>query len=246
LTGLGPPRLSFILFSFEQATRQEWLSLSFRSSRSSRSRTRYHPIQGINNSPVTSRTKVKNKQYPSSGAACKDRSPPHRWSDVIAQMFEWDWASVAVECTNFLGPAGYGFVQGKVINVRPSFQVLMHFCTTAPLVSPAQEHVQGPEWWTDYQPVSYILTSKRGDRSQYQAMIATCHAAGVKVIAGQSKMREQKTSHSSISRMHIQNTLTPTFVCVQIRYGTTCRRRILGLALREAVREPRLLLLTYD
>jgi len=80
---------------------------------------------------------------------------------VIAQMFEWTWDSVAAECTNFLGPAGYGFVQ----------------------LSPAQEHVQGPQWWTDYQPVSYLLISKRGNRTQFQNMITTCHAAGVKVIA---------------------------------------------------------------
>ncbi|KAH8986654.1 glycoside hydrolase [Lactarius hatsudake] len=80
---------------------------------------------------------------------------------VIAQMFEWAWDSVAAECTTFLGPAGYAFVQ----------------------VSPAQEHVQGPEWWTDYQPVSYILTSKRGTRAQYANMINACHAAGVGVIA---------------------------------------------------------------
>jgi hypothetical protein len=32
---------------------------------------------------------------------------------VIAQMFEWNWDSVAAECTSFLGPAGYGFVQGE-------------------------------------------------------------------------------------------------------------------------------------
>ena len=38
-----------------------------------------------------------------------------RGSDVIAQMFEWNWDSVAAECTSFLGPAGYGFVQGKVV-----------------------------------------------------------------------------------------------------------------------------------
>ncbi|KAF8259045.1 glycoside hydrolase family 13 protein [Lactarius quietus] len=80
---------------------------------------------------------------------------------VIAQMFEWNWDSVATECAGFLGPAGYGYVQ----------------------VSPAQEHIQGPEWWTDYQPVSYILTSKRGTRKQYEHMIRTCHAAGVGVIA---------------------------------------------------------------
>ncbi|TCD63303.1 hypothetical protein EIP91_005684 [Steccherinum ochraceum] len=80
---------------------------------------------------------------------------------VIVQMFEWTWDSIAAECTEFLGPAGYGYVQA----------------------SPAQEHVQGPEWWTDYQPVSYTLTSKRGNRDQYANMINTCHSAGVKIIA---------------------------------------------------------------
>lgn len=48
------------------------------------------------------------------------------------------------------------------------------------------EHIQGTQWWTDYQPVSYILTSKRGDRTQFANMITTCHAAGVNVIAGPS------------------------------------------------------------
>ncbi|KAI0812488.1 glycoside hydrolase superfamily [Irpex lacteus] len=80
---------------------------------------------------------------------------------VIVQMFEWTWDSIASECTNFLGPAGYGYVQ----------------------TSPPQEHVAGSQWWTDYQPVSYILTSKRGNRSQFANMINTCHKAGIKVIA---------------------------------------------------------------
>ncbi|KAF8596149.1 alpha-amylase-domain-containing protein [Ceratobasidium sp. AG-I] len=80
---------------------------------------------------------------------------------VIIQMFEWTWASIAAECTNFIGPAGYGFVQ----------------------VSPPAEHVSGSQWWTDYQPVSYTLTSKRGNRSQFQSMVSTCKAAGVGVIA---------------------------------------------------------------
>ncbi|KAH9058953.1 glycoside hydrolase [Lactarius deliciosus] len=86
---------------------------------------------------------------------------------VIVQMFEWDWDSIAAECTSFLGPA----------------------------VSPAQEHVQGPEWWTDYQPVSYILTSKRGAREQYENMIHTCHAAGVGVIA--DTIWNHMTAHDS-------------------------------------------------
>ncbi|EEB96478.1 hypothetical protein MPER_04383 [Moniliophthora perniciosa FA553] len=71
-------------------------------------------------------------------------------------------SSVASECTDFIGPAGYGFVQ----------------------VSPPAEHIQGSQWWTDYQPVSYTLTSKRGNREQFQNMVSACHAAGVKVIAG--------------------------------------------------------------
>jgi hypothetical protein len=52
-----------------------------------------------------------------------------RFSVVIAQMFEWTWDSVAAECTTFLGPAGYGFVQGelwKPINV-PARRVLTIF-----------------------------------------------------------------------------------------------------------------------
>ncbi|KAJ7443200.1 glycoside hydrolase [Mycena galericulata] len=90
-----------------------------------------------------------------------DSRAPSGSKTVIIQMFEWTWDSVAAECTNFIGPAGYGFVQ----------------------VSPPQEHITGAQWWTDYQPVSYILTSKRGNQAQFQNMINTCHTAGVKVIS---------------------------------------------------------------
>ncbi|KAF8594589.1 glycoside hydrolase [Ceratobasidium sp. AG-I] len=80
---------------------------------------------------------------------------------VIIQMFQWNWDSIASECTDFIGPAGYGFVQ----------------------VSPPAEHITGSQWSSDYAPVSYTLTSKRGNRSQFQNMIARCKAAGVGVIA---------------------------------------------------------------
>ncbi|MEV4642149.1 carbohydrate-binding module family 20 domain-containing protein [Actinoplanes sp. NPDC049548] len=83
--------------------------------------------------------------------------------DVIVHLFEWPSASVANECTTVLGPKGFGGVQ----------------------VSPPQEHVvlpaRGHPWWQDYQPVSYQLTSRRGDRSAFAAMVRTCHAAGVKI-----------------------------------------------------------------
>ncbi|BBH67645.1 alpha-amylase [Actinoplanes sp. OR16] len=87
-------------------------------------------------------------------------SPPGT-KDVTAVMFEWSFASVAKECTNRLGPLGYGFVQ----------------------VSPPQEHIQGSQWWTSYQPVSYKIAGRLGDRNAFASMVSTCHAAGVKVIA---------------------------------------------------------------
>ena len=80
---------------------------------------------------------------------------------VTAVLFQWTWNSVARECTNKLGPAGYGYVQ----------------------VSPPQEHVQGSQWWTSYQPVSYKIESKLGTRAQFAAMVTTCRNAGVQVIA---------------------------------------------------------------
>ncbi|NXY94789.1 alpha amylase C-terminal domain-containing protein [Streptomyces sp. BR123] len=81
--------------------------------------------------------------------------------DVTAVLFEWRFESVARACTETLGPAGYGYVQ----------------------VSPPQEHIQGPQWWTSYQPVSYRIAGRLGDRAAFKAMIDTCHAAGVKVVA---------------------------------------------------------------
>ena len=81
--------------------------------------------------------------------------------DVGVDLFQWTWNSVARECTEQLGPAGYAWV----------------------LVSPPQEHIVGSEWWTSYQPVSYRLESRLGTAAEFEAMVATCHRAGVEVWA---------------------------------------------------------------
>ncbi|MEV7405014.1 carbohydrate-binding module family 20 domain-containing protein [Streptomyces sp. NPDC091267] len=81
--------------------------------------------------------------------------------DVTAVLFEWKFDSVAKACTDSLGPAGYGYVQ----------------------VSPPQEHIQGGQWWTSYQPVSYRIAGRLGDRTAFANMVNTCHSAGVKVVA---------------------------------------------------------------
>ncbi len=83
-------------------------------------------------------------------------------SDTSVQMFEWSWNDLATECTQFLGPQGYGGIQ----------------------ISPPHASKITGNWWDVYQPVNYVnLTSKFGTPAQLQAMINTCHAAGVRVYA---------------------------------------------------------------
>lgn len=85
--------------------------------------------------------------------------PPAR--TVMVHLFEWTWPDIARECETFLGPAGFVAVQ----------------------VSPPQEHVVLSEqpWWQRYQPVSYQLISRSGDRAQFAEMVERCAAAGVDV-----------------------------------------------------------------
>jgi len=94
------------------------------------------------------------------GSAGTAQAAPPGSKDVTAVLFEWRFDSVAKECTARLGPAGYGYVQ----------------------VSPPQEHIQGSQWWTSYQPVSYKIAGRLGDRTAFKNMVDTCHAAGVKVV----------------------------------------------------------------
>ncbi|WP_025618448.1 carbohydrate-binding module family 20 domain-containing protein [Salinispora cortesiana] len=87
-------------------------------------------------------------------------------SEVTANLWQWNWNSVATACTDHLGPAGYGAVQ----------------------VAPPQESVYLPNsadgvhpWYEVYQPVSYQLESRFGNREQFASMVTTCHDAGVRV-----------------------------------------------------------------
>lgn len=80
--------------------------------------------------------------------------------DVILNLFQWTWTSVAEECAT-IGSTGIDAVQ----------------------VSPPQEHIQGTEWWTSYQPVSYKIESKLGTREEFTTMVDTCGEAGVGVVA---------------------------------------------------------------
>lgn len=85
--------------------------------------------------------------------------PPAR--TVMVHLFEWTWPDIALECENFLGPADYVAVQ----------------------VSPPQEHLALPEqpWWQRYQPVSYQLESRSGNRGEFVEMVERCAAVGVDI-----------------------------------------------------------------
>ncbi|MFE4749752.1 carbohydrate-binding module family 20 domain-containing protein [Streptomyces mirabilis] len=96
---------------------------------------------------------------PAAHAAVSDTGIPN--GDVIANLWEWNWKSVAAECTNVLDPAGYGAVQ----------------------VAPPAESLKQTNyyWWDVYQPYAYNLNSRFGTAAQFKAMVDTCHAAGIKV-----------------------------------------------------------------
>merc|ERR1711963_224591 len=85
---------------------------------------------------------------------CRDQK------QAIVHLFEWSHDAVADECEKVLGPKGYCGVQ----------------------VSPPNEHIQEGAWWARYQPVSYKLESRSGNRGQFQSMVQRCNAAGVIVI----------------------------------------------------------------
>jgi alpha-amylase len=106
---------------------------------------------------------------PGHGTGAGSHGPNVR--DVSANLFEWNWPSVAHECTTVLGPNGYGSVQ----------------------VAPPQDSVKRTSlgngsdtilhpWWEVYQPVDYNLTSRMGSPAQFRSMVATCRRAGVHVI----------------------------------------------------------------
>lgn len=83
-------------------------------------------------------------------------------ADTSVQMFRWKWNDIAKECTDWLGPQGYGAVQ----------------------VSPPHASRKLDTWYDVYQPVNYVrLDSRMGTEAEFQTMIKICHAAKVRVYA---------------------------------------------------------------
>ncbi len=80
---------------------------------------------------------------------------------VMVHLFEWKWTDIAQECETFLGPKGFAAVQ----------------------VSPPNEHaiVGNHYWYQRYQPVSYELNSRSGNRAEFIDMVQRCGAVDVDI-----------------------------------------------------------------
>ncbi|WP_405366584.1 alpha-amylase family glycosyl hydrolase [Ruminobacter sp.] len=82
---------------------------------------------------------------------------------VIVHPFQWSYDSIAKECTEYLGPAGFDAVQ---------------------ISQPAEHANKGNVWWAVYQPVNFNnFTTMTGNETQLKNMIKACNEAGVKVFA---------------------------------------------------------------
>ncbi|MBU2984610.1 alpha amylase C-terminal domain-containing protein [Saccharophagus degradans] len=78
---------------------------------------------------------------------------------AFVHLFEWQWNDIASECENVLGPKGYAAVQ----------------------VSPPQKSVSSSQWWSRYQPVSYAIEGRSGNRNEFASMVSRCKNAGVDI-----------------------------------------------------------------
>ena len=78
---------------------------------------------------------------------------------AFVHLFEWSWTDIANECEQHLGPKGFAAVQ----------------------VSPPQKSIGGGAWWTRYQPVSYAIEGRSGNRNQFKSMVDRCAAVGVDI-----------------------------------------------------------------
>ena len=87
---------------------------------------------------------------------------------VGVQLFHWKFTDIATECTEFLGPNGFSFVQTSPVQAH--------------IDSPADETGVKYHWWNIYQPLSYNIGNRLGTQAEFENMVTACRKAGVDVI----------------------------------------------------------------
>ena len=88
---------------------------------------------------------------------------------AIVELFGWPYEDITEEC-EFLGTAGY-----MAVKVFPPNEHILTFDTV--------EDGELNPWWFIYQPVSYRLHSRNGNKKQFKKMINTCRNNKVRVYA---------------------------------------------------------------
>ena len=88
---------------------------------------------------------------------------------AIVEFFGWPYDDIAEEC-EFLGTAGY-----MAAKVFPASESILTFDTV--------EDGQLNPWYFLYQPVSYKLNSRMGDKKKLKNLINTCRRNNVRVYA---------------------------------------------------------------
>ncbi|GIF16483.1 carbohydrate-binding module family 20 domain-containing protein [Actinoplanes teichomyceticus] len=127
-------------------------------------------------------------------------------SDVTANLWEWNFRSIAAACTNHLGPAGYGAVQ-----VAPP-QESVTLASTSDGAHP---------WWEVYQPVSYQISGRLGTQAEFTSMITACHNAGVRVYVD-AVINHMAGSNNTVTTGYGGSTFSPSgysYPAVPYAYG---------------------------
>lgn len=114
---------------------------------------------------------------------------PNYAASAFVHLFEWSWSDVAKECEQFLGPKGFTAVQ----------------------ISPPNDHIQGAQWWTRYQPVTYNLTSRSGDEAAFKDMVRRCKNVGVGIYADAVINHIAAGSGTSVAGNSFGNRATPIY-----------------------------------
>ncbi|XP_061392169.1 alpha-amylase-like [Musca vetustissima] len=99
---------------------------------------------------------------------------PHftKGRSVMVQLFEWKFVDVAEECRRFLGPKGYGGVQ-----VSPGPRGLSPVLEHTVIKTDGLNH----PWWQRYETISYRLSSRSGDETDFYSMSRICNDLGVRL-----------------------------------------------------------------
>lgn len=119
----------------------------------------------------------------------KDTPDAFGSTSAFVHLFEWSWSDVALECEQFLGPKGFTAVQ----------------------ISPPNDHMQGGQWWTRYQPVTYELVSRSGDEKAFADMVKRCKAVGVGIYADAVINHIASGSGTSVTGKQYSNRATPIY-----------------------------------